>query len=273
MSIDALDHETRRLELVRQLLSRLLGTDRARLPEAVAVENRQDVGQRPVDNEVNRLGDLALARLPVADDAVDPLVQPIVPRRDPQARGHREPLSQRTSRGVEKGKPFHGAWVTVQARISLPEGHDVVDRHGPDLVAQSEGHPEVTEGGVQDGNRMALGEDEPVGGRVTGVLRQPPHRVVQEDGHDVAKAQAAGGMAAAGCLAHVEAQMIELDRLRVNGCFKRHPLPFGWATSRPSNPVVSHQPPPEANRARRAKETVRSHPAGLVVHFGSSPTS
>jgi hypothetical protein len=75
----------------REPLGALLIAHAPRLPVLVAVEDRQHVRQLVVDDEVERLGDLPLARLTVADDAVDPLVEPVHPRRLPEARRDAQP--------------------------------------------------------------------------------------------------------------------------------------------------------------------------------------
>ena len=52
------------------------------------------------------------------------------------------------------------------------------------------------------------------------VIGQPPHGVVEEHGDDVTEAHGAGRMAAAGRGAHVQAGMIELNGLGVDGGFE-----------------------------------------------------
>jgi hypothetical protein len=120
MTVDAHDRHTRRLEFRGQPLRRLLRADLIRLAVPVAVEDRQDVGQRLVHDEVDRLRDLPLAGLAVADDAVNPLVEAVAPGGHPEARRHRQALAQGSGGGIEERDPLHGAGMALEAGVGLP---------------------------------------------------------------------------------------------------------------------------------------------------------
>ena len=91
--VSVTDRKPCRFKLGRQGLGRLLRTDLVRLAVAVAVEDRQYVGERVISDEVDGLGDLALTSLAVADDAVDALLQAIASRGDRQAGRNREAMA------------------------------------------------------------------------------------------------------------------------------------------------------------------------------------
>ena len=259
MPVDVEHREPDRFELPDQDLRRLLGADLAGLPVSVAVEDRQHVGQLLIDDKVQGLGDLALSGLAVADQAIDPLVQPIVFGGHAQPRGHGQPLPQRTRGGIEEADALHRAGVTVQTRIRFPQRENVVHRQRTCLVAFSDHRPQIRQRRVDNGHRMPFGQNQTVGSGVSRMLRQPAHAVIQQDRHEMSQAQCTRGVPTARSGAHVQAGVIELNGFGVDSSFKRHRLPFLYrhtATDRPSagfgllSPVVSHGPPAEANRAR-----------------------
>jgi hypothetical protein len=116
-------------------LGALLPAHAPRLPELVAVEDRQHVVQPVVDDEVERLGDLPLARLAVADDAVDALVDLVDPRRLADPRRDREAHAQRAGRGVEEREALHRVGVPVEHAVELAQRLEVVGRQAPALLA------------------------------------------------------------------------------------------------------------------------------------------
>src|SRR5690606_28651667 len=79
----------------------LLRRDRSRLPVAIAVEDRADLSQPPLGNQVERLPDLPLATLPVSDQAVDPAIEAVERGRDREPRRDRQALAERAGRRGE----------------------------------------------------------------------------------------------------------------------------------------------------------------------------
>src|SRR4030095_3362758 len=94
-----------------------------------AVEDRQDVGEFVVRDEVNRFPDLTLARLTIAHDAVDTLVQIILARCNSQAGGDRKTLAKRPGRGIEEWKAFHRIRMTIDHRVVGSECHEIIFGH------------------------------------------------------------------------------------------------------------------------------------------------
>ncbi len=162
VTIDVQDVETGCFEPGPGPLRTLLFADGTGLPVCVAVEDRQDVGQIVVHDEVERLGDLSLAGFTVADDAEDPLVEPVQAGRKTETGRGRESLTQRTSRGIEEGESLPGVRVAVERRIGGTELVEIGHRRRPSFPVTSDVGTEIREGGVDDRHGVAFGEDEPV---------------------------------------------------------------------------------------------------------------
>jgi hypothetical protein len=221
--VDLAHREARGFELGRQTLGRLLLAHPPRLPVRVAVEDRQHAVELAVDDVIERLADLPLARLTVADDAVNPLVQPVQACGLGQPGRDRKPLAQRARGGVEEREPLAGVRVPLDLGIKGAQRGEVLDLHrppvrrvGPDVPAQTRVRR------VHRRNRMPLAQDEAVGGRVIGELGAPAHRVEHEHGDDVPDAHRRGGVPAACGGAHFQRELVDVDRLGVDCGFKGH---------------------------------------------------
>ncbi len=68
-------------ELFRNRLLRLLRRDVIRLRQLIAVENRNHIRQRMIDDKIGCLPDLPFARFAVADDAIDIPIDAVHARR------------------------------------------------------------------------------------------------------------------------------------------------------------------------------------------------
>ena len=97
--------------------------------------------------------------------------------------GHAEALAERPGGHVDEAEP--GSGVTLQVGVDLPEVEQL-------LSGEQSG---LGPGRVQDGSRVALGEDEPVVAGDPGLLYGVPHDAVEEDGHDLGHGGAGGGVA------------------------------------------------------------------------------
>ena len=128
MAVDGPDVAAEGLELGRQRLGGLLGRDVVALALAVAVEDGHDVGELVVDDEVQRLPDLAFAALAVADDAVDSLVGARRAGRPRPGRRRREsPWPSEPVAASKNGKPIGGVGVAVEDAVGLAERQGVVE--------------------------------------------------------------------------------------------------------------------------------------------------
>ena len=114
MAVNQGDMIAIRFKLLREGFRRLPAGNLVRLTIAIAVEDRQDIGELVIDDEVEGFGDLAFTRLSVTNDAEDPLVEFIRTGGDSQARRYGKSLSQRSGGGIEKRKSFHGIWMPIE---------------------------------------------------------------------------------------------------------------------------------------------------------------
>lgn len=152
-----------RLQLRGDHRGRLLLADAVGLAVLVAVEDRQHVAELVVLDVVERLGDLTLAALAVADDAVDALVHAVEAGGVGQAGGDRETLAEAACGGIEEGEAFHGVRVTVDLAVGLAELHRVGDGHGAAVLrVLADLDAELGAGGIDDGDGVPFGEHEPV---------------------------------------------------------------------------------------------------------------
>ena len=218
--------EAEGLELVGDAFGGLLVGDAAGLAVGVAIEDGQHIGELVLGDVVEGLGDLALAGLAVADDAVDAPVEPVEAGGLAEPGGDAQALAQRAGGGVEEGEALHGVGVPVELTLKLAE---VLEVRGGQLAAArgvlAVEDAELGGGGVDRGDRVALAEHEPVAGGVVGVVGAPAHGVEHQHGDQVRDAQGAGRVAAAAGGGHLEAELADLDRLGVDRCFKGHAWP------------------------------------------------
>ena len=188
----------------------------------VAVEDGHHVRQLVVHDEVDGLPDLSFTGLAVTDDAVDPLVETVVPGGEAQSGGDGQSHAEGTGRRIEEGEALDGVRMPVDVRVDVAQGLRVLDGHRAHVAFLAEMDAEIGAGGVDDRDGVSLGEDESIGGRVPRVVGHPAHGVVHEDGRDVTEAHRRSGMSRTGFCAHVEGEVVQLNRLGVNGCFEGH---------------------------------------------------
>src|SRR5690606_11962782 len=112
----------------------LLRADLVRLRPDVAVEDGAHGLEVVILDEVDRFPDLTLARLTVADDAEDPLVEAVDLRRRGEAGGVAEALAERPGGGVKEREALDRVGVAVDDRVDGAERHRVVAGHGASLA-------------------------------------------------------------------------------------------------------------------------------------------
>ena len=130
--------------------------------------------------EIQRLPDLSLAQLAVADDAEDALRHAVKPRGACEPRRHRQALSERSGRSIEERKTKHRIGMSVDRRADLAERHQVALRHRPALAVGLERDAEIGACGIDDRHRVPLAQDQPVGRRVVWIVRRPAHHAVHQ---------------------------------------------------------------------------------------------
>ena len=158
-----LDHGVAdRLEFGRRGVGRLLLGHPIRLAVAVAVENRQDVGEFVVGDEVDRLPDLSFARFAIANEAIDAFVVIVVACGDSQPGCHRQTLAERSGGGIEKWEAFDRIGMAIDRRIVGPQRAQVVLVHRPPLAIDDDGPAQVGIGRVDDRHRVAFGQHQAI---------------------------------------------------------------------------------------------------------------
>ena len=178
--------EARGLEPRLDLLRALLRAHAVGLPVLVAVEDGQNVVEFLIDDEVQRLGDLPLTALPVADDAVHPLVHLVQTCRRGDPRRDRQSLPQRARRGIEEREALHRVRVAVEFRVPISQGLDVLGLEAPAVVRVLADHEaEFARRGVDDRDRVALGEHQTIRRGVVGVIGRIAHGREHQDRDDV----------------------------------------------------------------------------------------
>ena len=227
MTVDDLDGEPHRFEFSSDHVGTLQIRDLIRLTEAVAVEDGDHRREAVVGDEVRRFPDLTLAALTVADDAEDPLVDLVEPRRDRKAGGDRETLPQRTGGRIEERESLHGIRMAVDHRIVGTQRETILPSHRPQRLARpSDRHTNVRTRGVDDRDRVPLAEHQPIRRRISRVVRKPLHVVVHQHGHEVTEAQCRRRMSTSGRSRHVQGEKIKINGLGVNCCFEGHSASF-----------------------------------------------
>ncbi len=189
--------------------------DEIALTERVAVEDRHDVVEALVGDEVHRLPNLALARLAVADDAVDALAEPVEPRRRAEPARDRQALAERSGRRVEERKAQRGIGMAVDRARDVAQRHEIVARHRPPRAVGRDRDAEIGACRIDDRHGMAFRQDEPVGAAVPGLLRIPAHDAVHQHGDDMRERQRRRGMAAAGRRRRLDREPADGDGLGV----------------------------------------------------------
>src|SRR3990172_4209057 len=100
--------------------------DEAVVLDAVAVDDRREVGEAVVRRRHRRLPALALIQLAVAEEAVDAVVAPVEPRRQALADRGGKPLAERAARHLDAGDG-PGLAVALQAAVQLAERKQLLE--------------------------------------------------------------------------------------------------------------------------------------------------
>jgi hypothetical protein len=155
----------------------------AALPEAVHVDDRDDVVQSVEAPQLERLVHAPLGHLAVTEEHPAADVQVEQARGERHADRRRQPLPERARRDVDVGK--ERCRMSFEPASELPQREEL-------LVGEGAGG---LEHGVQQRRRVALREDEPI---VVGVARALPvvvEVIGQQDRHQIGRRRAGGRMA------------------------------------------------------------------------------
>ena len=223
VAVDDADDEAVCLALLGNPLKTLLRAHPVALGQFVAVEDRDDVREGVIDDEIGGFPDLPLARFAVADDAIDVAVQPVHACRRPQARGHAQPLPERARRGIREGKTRLRMRMPVDRAVDGAKRHRIGARHRAArraIVRFPDRRDEPTQVGVrrvENRDSVPLGKHQPVGGTVPRVFRVPPHLVIHEHCNHVSQRQRRRRMPAPGGGGHLDRQFPDFNGFLVHG--------------------------------------------------------
>ena len=248
MAVDDQRRPAKRLGLVLEALPALLRRDVVALAEPVAVEDGDDVGELLVGDEVHRLPDLAFARLAVADQAIDRLVDAVEPRGGAEPRRHRQALAERAGRRVEEGKAQRRVGMAVDRAVDGAQLHQVLRRHRLGVALRIEGDAEIGASGIDDRHRMALRQHQPVGARRARPLRVPAHHPVHQHRRQMRQRQRRGRMAAPRRRGGAQRQLADLDRLGMDDLVQRRHRPSPAAGALRANASERPRLPPGRRR-------------------------
>ncbi len=222
MAINHTNGEAVRAQFFGEHLAALLGADVVALRKRVAVEDRDDVGQRLVDDVVAGLPDLPFTALTVADDAVDVARRLVELRRRPQAGGDGQALPQAPRCGIKEGESKLRMRMAVDGRVDITQGHRIRLGHRTHFAVEFDKNAQVRARGIDNRHRMPLAQHQPVGRRVAGALRVVAHLVVHEDRDEVAQAHGRRGMAGARGTGHPHAELGQFNGFGVDGVRETH---------------------------------------------------
>jgi hypothetical protein len=155
----------------------------AALPEAVYVDDRDQVVELLVPRVLEGLPHRALGHLAVAAEHPRAVRQPVEPLpRERDAHAVREPLAQRAGRHVHPGQ--HGSRVPFEPAPELAEREQLLDRDRARGLVQR----------VQQRRRVSFGEDEVVVARVVRVVEVVAKVLREQDRHEVGPGHRRGRM-------------------------------------------------------------------------------